>query len=85
VIPAAAGISTGAIDSGSFADGFSRGMWIAAAVCMAGGVLSAVTIRNPPRPDADTDEPVRSCPLDAPPLRAHPHPAMEPATETASP
>lgn len=73
VIPAAAGISTGGtLDGSSFADGFGRGMWIAAGVCAAGGVLSAVTIRNPARvPDAAEPEPVSHCPLDAPPLRAH--------------
>jgi predicted MFS family arabinose efflux permease len=72
VIPAAAGISaTDAFGAPSFSDGFSRGMLIAAAVCAAGGVLAAVTIRNPPRVDDDQPSPCSSCPLDAPPLRAH--------------
>lgn len=72
VIPAAAGISaTDAFGAPSFSDGYSRGMLIAAAVCAAGGVLAAVTIRNPPRVDADQPAPCSNCPLDAPPLRAH--------------
>jgi len=79
VIPAAAGISTGGLGGSSFADGFSRGMWIAAAVCLAGGAVSAVTIRNPARSDEAAPEPVSSCPLDAPPLRAHADRPPEPA------
>ena len=72
VIPAAAGISaTGAFDAASFSDGFQRGMWIAAAVCAAGGVLAAATIRNPARTTGEQPTPCSSCPLDAPPLRAH--------------
>lgn len=72
VIPAAAGISaTDAFGSASFGDGFSQGMLIAAAVCAAGGLLAAVTIRNPPRVEEEQPAPCSSCPLDAPPLRAH--------------
>jgi EmrB/QacA subfamily drug resistance transporter len=72
VIPAAAGISaTGALDASSFTDGFGRGMWIAAAVCAAGGLLAAATIRNPPRTPGEQPTPCSSCPLDAPPLRAY--------------
>jgi EmrB/QacA subfamily drug resistance transporter len=71
VIPAAAGISaTDAFDAASFSDGYARGMIIAAAVCAAGGLLAAVTIRNPRRTEGEQPTPCTSCPLDAPPLRA---------------
>ena len=72
VIPAVAGISTsGAVSGTSFDDGFTRGMLIAAGVCIIGGVLAALTIRNQPQHD-DTAEPCSHCALDAPPLRTHP-------------
>ena len=71
VIPAAAGISAAdAFEAASFSAGFQRGMWIAGAVCAAGGILAAVTIRNPPRTTGAQPTPTSSCPLDAPPLRA---------------
>ena len=72
IIPALAGISgTGALDAASFSDGFRRGMWIAATVCVAGGLLAAATIRNPARSGtaASEPEPCSHCSLDAPPLR----------------
>ena len=69
IIPALAGISTSqAVGATSFDDGFTRGMLIAAGVCMAGGFLAAATIRNPPR-RTDEPKPCSYCPLDAPPLR----------------
>ncbi len=72
VIPAAAGISaTDAFDAATFSDGFTQGMLIAAAVCAAGGLLAAVTIRNPSRGDEEQPAACSSCPLDAPPLRAY--------------
>ena len=71
IIPALAGISAAdGIGAASFDAGFTRGMWIAAGVCIAGGLLAAVTIRNPPR-RIDAPEPCSHCPLDAPPLRVH--------------
>ncbi len=71
IIPALAGISVSdQVGAASFDDGFTRGMLIAAGVCMAGGILAAITITNPP-PDPDTPEPCSSCPLDAPPLRGY--------------
>ena len=70
IIPALAGISgTGAFDAASFSDGFGRGMWIAAAVCVAGGLLAAATIRTPARSGTAASEPCIHCSLDAPPLR----------------
>ncbi len=68
IIPAATGIS--ASGATSLADGFSRGMWISAAICVAGGLLSAATITNPPRVALEP-EPCAHCALDAPPLRPH--------------
>jgi EmrB/QacA subfamily drug resistance transporter len=87
LIPAAAGISsTAAFDAASFSDGFSRGMLIAAAVCAAGGLLAAATIRNPRRVEEEHPSPCTCCPLDAPPLRAHEEEApraLEEATRSA--
>lgn len=71
IIPTLAGISVSTdIGASSFDDGYTRGMLIAAGVCIAGGVLAAATVTNPPR-DPDAPEPCSSCPLDAPPLRVH--------------
>ncbi len=48
VLPAAAGLSGAAyLHPAQFSAGFSRASLIAAAVCVAGGVLAAITIRNP--------------------------------------
>jgi hypothetical protein len=72
MIPALAGISpTNAFASSSFRDGFGRGMWMAAAVCAAGGVIAWLTIRNPGPTTEPPPEPCAHCPLDAPPLRTH--------------
>lgn len=72
IIPALAGISVGdQVGAASFDDGFTRGMLIAAGVCIAGGMLAAATITNPP-PDPDAPEPCSHCSLDAPPLRVAP-------------
>lgn len=81
ILPALAGIPTSAaVGAASFDDGFTRGMLIAAGVCIAGGLLAAVTIRNPLR---DPDEPAACshCSLDAPPLRLHSLDTLPPAAE----
>jgi FtsH-binding integral membrane protein len=71
VIPALAGIAVSAEVGGtSFDDGFTRGMLIAAGVCVAGGVLAAATIQNPSQAEAPHDH-CSHCPLDAPPLRVY--------------
>lgn len=81
VIPTLAGISvSGEAGGTSFDAGFTQGMLIAAGVCLAGGVLAAVTIRNPPRTDEPQDH-CSHCSLDAPPLRVL---ATEAAAETES-
>jgi EmrB/QacA subfamily drug resistance transporter len=70
VLPAAAGI-TGAsyLHPGQFSSGFQIAVLLAAGLCASGGVVAALTIRNPVRP-ARGDQPHTShCALDAPPLR----------------
>ncbi|HMA45935.1 MAG TPA: MFS transporter [Frankiaceae bacterium] len=50
LLPAAAGISGASyLDPAGFDVGFGRAVLLAAALCAAGGVLAAATIRNPPR------------------------------------
>jgi EmrB/QacA subfamily drug resistance transporter len=70
VLPVAAGITGDAfIHPVQFASGFRTAMFLAAAVCGAGGLLAAFTIRNIPlagQGDACRDS---HCALDAPPLR----------------
>jgi MFS family permease len=70
VLPAAAGIGGSVyLDAPAFSAGFHRAVLICALLCLLGGVLSALTIRNPSaRPAAVREGPV-NCPLDAPPLR----------------
>ena len=52
---------------------------IAAVFCAAGGVLAALTIRNPSRAKCDETTPQEfTCSLEAPPLRS-----LEPATAAA--
>lgn len=72
-IPIAAGITGDAYrDPVAFSNGFGMAMWISAALCLAGGVLSAITISGRPA----VEEPVAEAPapghrhstLDAPPL-----------------
>jgi EmrB/QacA subfamily drug resistance transporter len=71
VLPVVAGITGNAyLHPAQFASGFRTAMYVSAAVCAAGGVLAAFTIRNVPfsgRDDACEDS---YCALDAPPLRS---------------
>jgi hypothetical protein len=75
VLPAAAGIGELSYrDPAAFASGFRVACLIAAAVCVAGGLLAAVTLggvrRRVPVPAEPVPVPVHyHCGLDAPPLR----------------
>jgi EmrB/QacA subfamily drug resistance transporter len=92
VLPVAAGISgADALQPDRFAGGFRTAMIIAAVLCVAGGLLSWLTIRNP-EPQAALDEeqvpvpagppavgdgPYLNCPLNAPP------PARQPSSRAS--
>jgi len=71
VLPALAGITGESyLHPAALAHGFKMAALIAAAFCAAGGVLAAVTIRNPSRAtSAETTPQEFSCSLEAPPLR----------------
>jgi hypothetical protein len=78
VLPVAAGITGDSyLHPAALSHGFHNAVLIAAAACAAGGVLAALTIRNPPRQPAPAQETPAgpaprqeiSCCLDAPPLR----------------
>jgi EmrB/QacA subfamily drug resistance transporter len=72
VLPALGGI-TDYLHPAELAHGFQRAVVIAGTWCVAGGLLAAVGIRNPPRPSgpivADPTHPLSHCALDGPPLR----------------
>ena len=72
VLPALAGITGQSyLHPAALAHGFKTAALIAAAFCVAGGVLAAVTIRNPGRKKCVQAMPRgRYCPLEAPPLRS---------------
>ncbi len=74
VLPAAAGLTGAAyMHPAQFSAGFRIAVLIAAGVCVAGGILAAVTIRNParrPGPQAARRPAVLHCALDATPQRA---------------
>ena len=71
VLPAAAGLTgTAYLHAARFSAGFDTASLISAAVCLAGGVLAAVTIRNP-RPQAGpAPQQLLHCALDAPASQA---------------
>ncbi len=71
VLPALAGITGESyLHPAALAHGFKMAALMAAAFCAAGGVLAAVTIRNPARPAPARPLPRESsCGLEAPPLR----------------
>ena len=79
VLPALAGITGDSyLHPAQLAHGFKTAAVMAAAFCAAGGVLAAVTIRNPSRARcAETTPRGINCGLEAPPLRT-----LEPATLT---
>jgi hypothetical protein len=72
VLPVVAGISgADALEPDRFDAGFQTAMTIAAVLCVAGGVLSWLAIRNPePEPAGPGPEPEPahhlSCPINAP-------------------
>jgi EmrB/QacA subfamily drug resistance transporter len=72
VLPALAGITGDSyLHPAVLAHGFKTAAMIAAVFCAAGGVLAALTIRNPPRAaDAPAAPRESSCGLEAPPLRS---------------
>jgi EmrB/QacA subfamily drug resistance transporter len=71
VLPALAGITGNSyLHPAALAHGFKNAAIMAAAFCAAGGVLAALTIRNPTRAKcAQTTPQEFTCALDAPPLR----------------
>jgi len=71
VLPALAGITGDSyLHPAVLAADFSKAAWIAAAFCAAGGILAALTIRNPSRATCEATTPQGfSCSLEAPPLR----------------
>ncbi|HEY2553307.1 MAG TPA: MFS transporter [Streptosporangiaceae bacterium] len=67
LLPAAGGITGDAYrHAAQFSTGFGRASLISGALCVAGGLLAAVTIRNPARTPQAAAAPVH-CALDAPP------------------
>jgi hypothetical protein len=82
VLPAAAGLSGSSyLHPAQFSAGFHTASFISAGLCVFGGVLAAVTIRNPARPpstDTSSASPAApvspaqglACGLDAPPAHA---------------
>jgi EmrB/QacA subfamily drug resistance transporter len=72
ILPALAGItSTSYLNPAELASGFRTAVLIAAVLCVAGGLLAAVTITNPrpaPRPVTAVSRECLHCGLDAPPL-----------------
>lgn len=77
VLPAAAGLTGAAyLHADQFAAGFRTACFISAALCVLGGLLAAVTIRNPARAPVTATGPavtehrtVLHCGLDCPPAR----------------
>jgi EmrB/QacA subfamily drug resistance transporter len=84
VLPALAGITGESyLHPAELAHGFRMAALIAAAFCAAGGVLAALTIRNPTRAKcAETTPQDFSCSLEATPLRSQAVRSLEPARVT---
>src|ERR1700745_2725102 len=80
ILPALAGISGDSyLHPAALAHGFREAAYMAAIFCAAGGVLAALTIRNPSRAKCEKTTPQEfACSLEAPPLRN-----LEPATAPA--
>jgi EmrB/QacA subfamily drug resistance transporter len=73
VLPAAAGIATsGTLEASSLAPGFRTALMIAGATSVAGGLLAALLIRNPPPAPGPRLAPLREyhCAVDGAPLQA---------------
>ncbi len=72
VLPLLAGLTgAAALGATGLAAGFRTAMLVSGALCAAGGLIAALTIRNPSRPPAPVDEGQRtwSCGISGPPLR----------------
>jgi MFS family permease len=89
VLPALAGITGQSyLHPAALAHGFRVSAVISAVFCAAGGVLAALTIRNPARAVCTEASPKGSyCALEAPPLRSSrtPNPEAVPVTIPADP
>jgi EmrB/QacA subfamily drug resistance transporter len=76
VLPLLAGLTgAAALHSDTLASGFRTAMLISGVVCAAGGLVAALTIRNPPRAPAaivaaEQEEPTWSCGVGGPPADA---------------
>ncbi|HEX4126332.1 MAG TPA: DHA2 family efflux MFS transporter permease subunit [Acidimicrobiales bacterium] len=83
VLPLLAGLTgAAALDSATLATGFRTAMVISGIACAAGGVLAALTVRNPPRHPktlvaAERAEPTWNCGVGGPP----PNPSLAAAEE----
>jgi EmrB/QacA subfamily drug resistance transporter len=88
ILPTAAGIGELTyLDPVAFASAFRTACYIAAAVCVIGGLLAAATIGPTPRKPAPAAVPLRQefhCGLDAPPLRCPAHLPERPRVATTS-
>ena len=84
VLPALAGITGDSyLHPAVLAADFKKAAWIAAAFCAAGGVLAALTIRNPSRAKcAQTTPQEFNCSLEGPPLRNPELRSLEPTAPT---
>jgi hypothetical protein len=84
VLPALAGITGDSyLHPAQLGHGFMKAAWIAAAFCAAGGVLAALTIRNPSKVKCAENTPQGfSCGVEAPPLRQPGLRNLEPTTST---
>lgn len=84
ILPALAGITGDSyLHPVQLGHGFMKAAWIAAAFCAVGGVLAALTIRNPSRARSAENTPHGfSCGVEAPPLRQPELRNLEPTTST---
>jgi len=74
VLPAAAGLTgTAYLHPAEFSAGFGTASLISAGLCLAGGALAALTIRNPRREVGPAPQDLLHCALDAPASRAVVH------------
>jgi EmrB/QacA subfamily drug resistance transporter len=68
VLPAAAGLSESSfLHPEQFSAGFRMASFISAGLCVGGGILCAVFIRNPSKARPQAERPALHCALDAPP------------------
>ena len=86
VLPAAAGLSGSSyLHPEQFSAGFRTASFISAGLCVGGGILCAVFIRNPTKASRRRAErPVLHCALDAPPAASALAPATVPSDSSAA-